>query len=419
MINDFNKENLFIKIILILISLVPFFLLSGPFIADFLLSLISIYTIILIIVKKEWVFIKNPLIYLLTILYLFILFRTFYENFYNADYEIQSNIFYFRFIFFITTISYWIYKFPLIINFLKYTLPFLLFFVIIDGLMQYYIGYNIFGILRRGDRIGGFFGEELILGSYVSRWIPLALALLFFFHFNKKRYLNFVSIFIITAFILIYLTGERAAFIIFCLSLILFFIYFNKLEFSNIISIFLIVLIIFLITLYTQNSHVRMYKTTLDQLGLNSNDKNFFDSSYGKIYFSAYKIFLQQPYIGIGPKNYEKFCEDKKKLDSNLYCVNHPHNYYLQTLTELGASGFLFFIIFYLYLLYCLIKFYKIRRTKKNIIYLSCLISAIISLSPFMPHGSFYNGWLNTIIFFNLGIFNVINIKNLTNTLNE
>ncbi len=411
MINEFNKQNLFTKSILVLISLIPLFLLSGPFIADFLLSLISIFTLILIIVKKDWIFIKNQLIYFLTVFYFFILFRTYFENFYNLNYEIQSNIFYFRFIFFIISVSYWIYNFPIIINFLKYTLPFLLFFVILDGLMQYYIGYDVFGIIRRGDRIGGIFGEELILGSYVSRWIPMALALLFFFNFNSNKYFKFVSIFIFLAFILIYLTGERAAFIIFCLSLILFFLYFNKLQFSNVITFFISIAAIFLITLYSQNSYFRMYKTTIDQLGLNANNKSFFDSSYGKIYSSTYKIFLEQPYLGVGPKNYENFCKEKKELNSNLYCVNHPHNYYLQTLTELGIFGFLLFIIFYIYLLYSLIKFYKFRKISKNIIYLSCLISCIISLSPLIPHGSFYNGWLNTIIFFNLGVFNVINLQ--------
>ena len=49
--------------------------------------------------------------------------------------------------------------------------------LICDGYYQYFNGENILGFKLSGVRVSSFFGDELIMGSYLSRLFPLLFAL--------------------------------------------------------------------------------------------------------------------------------------------------------------------------------------------------------------------------------------------------
>ena len=49
--------------------------------------------------------------------------------------------------------------------------------LVLDGYFQFFTGFNITGLPASGFRISSFFGDELILGSYLSRLFPLLFAL--------------------------------------------------------------------------------------------------------------------------------------------------------------------------------------------------------------------------------------------------
>ena len=45
-------------------------------------------------------------------------------------------------------------------------------------------------------------------------------------------------------------------------------------------------------------------------------------------YLTAYKMFLDSPFIGQGPNMYRKKCSDKKFFIEQSSCTTHPHNFY-------------------------------------------------------------------------------------------
>ena len=93
---------------------------------------------------------------------------------------------------------------------------FTIFIVVFDGYYQFIFEKNLLGFEKyRVDRISGFFKDDLILGSFLSRMLPLFIGLTLFF--NEKLKLSKLNMFIIfltliLTFILIFLTGERASF---------------------------------------------------------------------------------------------------------------------------------------------------------------------------------------------------------------
>ena len=75
---------------------------------------------------------------------------------------------------------------------------------------------------------------------------------------------------------------------------------------------------------------------------------------------------------------------------------NHPHNTYLQLLSETGFLGFLFVIVIWLF---CIFKLF----TDIEFYYKCLLLGLIINLFPFMFTGNFFNGWLSILYFYPLG----------------
>ena len=81
-----------------------------------------------------------------------------------------------------------------------------------DSLFQYLAGKNIIGqeILR--GRISSFFGEELILGGFIMRLIPIFLVYIIINgELSEKKINYFYVVFISLGCLVVYLSGERTS----------------------------------------------------------------------------------------------------------------------------------------------------------------------------------------------------------------
>jgi O-antigen ligase len=62
-------------------------------------------------------------------------------------------------------------------------------------------------------------------------------------------------------------------------------------------------------------------------------------------------MFNKNPIFGIGPNLFRFQCNKPEYKYKTRSCNSHPHNFYAQSLAELGIFGFGFLVIFFLYLL--------------------------------------------------------------------
>ena len=73
------------------------------------------------------------------------------------------------------------------------------------------------------------------------------------------------------------------------------------------------------------------------------------NTNYGDHYKTAFLIFKDYKFTGVGLKNYRIIIYD----ENNKYNFNpstHPHEKHLELLSELGLTGYLPFIIFFIYI---------------------------------------------------------------------
>ena len=178
-------------------------------------------------------------------------------------------------------------------------------------------------------------------------------------------------------------------------------------SFKKIRKIFVIIFLItlVLIPIIDQKIFYRFYNHTSIQLGLKE-ATYVIDNAYPNHYKTAYEIFKDHPILGTGPQTFRKACsyEKYKKFDG---CSTHPHNTFMQLLSETGVLTAILYILIFGFLAFNLLRvfFYK-YVFKKSIFkdyYLILLINYFVMLFPIVPSGNFFNNWMSIIFFLPLG----------------
>ncbi len=404
----------------------PLLLLIGPLFSElFLISVITFFLFFIIKEKKE-IFYRNKFFIFFLIFYISTIYSTLI-NYYNLDLAI-SGIFYFRILLFSFSIWFVLENFDVFNKktILFYNLFFLL--IIFDSLLQFYSGKNLFSYEIVSNRISGFFGEELILGSFLLRILPIFLIFIVMnndLNTNKKN-IYYATIISLACFV-IYLSGERTSFGL----LILYFatLFFMSSYLRKFITIVIIIFLTLSVTLTNfENSNQinpanRMFVKSYNQIigkGAEKHEefkKKFFDKIYvfshdhQGHYMLSYKIFKDHMISGTGPKGFRYLCRNKIYiLENNDGCSTHPHNTYFQILVSNGLIGFFLLIFAFFYI--SKEMFLCRKKMKDKVIYnkkeicKSILISAIfINLWPFIPSGNFFNNWLSMLYFYPVGFY--------------
>ena len=357
-----------------------------------------------------------------------------------------SSIFHFRFTLFAISIVF-------VLNYLKgekninnsnilYIIFFILSFILLDAFTQFFIGKNFFGYeILNYARVSGIFGSELILGSFLIKFLPILLWLIFYSKFKIDKNKYFLIFFFSAYLICIYLSGERTSF-----ALMLFAVVFLVLFVENIKKIFVISFIILIFFALISNTfkigkadpYDRLINKTFNQItnqiftkkdvskDENLNTRSFdeikknivvFSNAHNGHYVLAFKLFKDSPIFGVGPKGFRYHCR-VINYDSDIgICSTHPHNIPIQIISEIGIIGFIFYLCG---MCFAMIKFLTYYKNKKiDFFEKSCFLTASIALFinffPFLPSGNFFNNWISIINYFYIGVYlfsyNKINLK--------
>ena len=387
--------------------LLPIFLISGPFLSDLAISTLAILSLFIL---KEKKYFNNYFFIIFMIFWALILLSSIFSE--DKTLSFKNSIFYFRFCLFSLFVWWILENNKKILKKIYFILLFCFSALILDSFFQYLNGVNLFNIKAVSqDRISSFFGNELKMGGFLMRFFPFLIALSFFF-LQKKKHEKFILpaiIFIVLIQLTIFLSGERAGFILFNFTIILFLVFLNDFKAVRILLFFIYSISILLIVTIDTPFKKRIVNLTLKQTQINQPEKTkyIFSKQYHEHYLSSWKIFKDYPLIGVGPKNFRVKCKDEKYNFSKLTCSTHSHNIPLQLLAETGVFTFLIYLTINMVVWYNLFKslFSKIAKKKiyLNNFQISLLINIAILIWPLSPNGNFFNNWLSIIIYFPVG----------------
>ena len=420
----YNDTDLADKFLIISILFIPLSLAVSIFAADFLASVSGLIFIYLFLKKDLDIFrkIKKEIIFFF-IFYLIILISLLFTKYKTESF--LASFFYFRYFLLSLTIFYLLKKYNFFFKSFYNVILLSIGIVILDSLIQYFFGINILGYkLLKNEQdqlifLSGFFDDEKKLGSYLVRFLPLILSIIYF---NKKKISQKVELLILSLVgIPVFLASERTAFL---LLIIIYLFYFLISEKKLFFISTAVIIFTFLFTFHNVLTEKYIFYT-IKQTGLNTlknpgerpihNDMiRYYSYEHENLSYTGLKAFQKNFLFGTGVKSFYFYCRDTVKLKkyqynenkrgNRLVCSTHPHNTYVQILSEIGIFGFIIVLFIFAKILFINLKI-LFNKNRNNLIksYFFINLSIIINIMPLIPSGSFFNNWISLMIFFPIG----------------
>tara|TARA_B100000795_G_scaffold253506_1_gene223742 strand:- start:653 stop:1093 length:441 start_codon:yes stop_codon:yes gene_type:complete len=115
-------------------------------------------------------------------------------------------------------------------------------------------------------------------------------------------------------------------------------------------------------------------------------------------------MFKDKPILGHGPNLFRIKCADPKYNVPKWGCSTHPHNTYLQLLSEIGLIGTFpillsFFIVSYFYIRQLYIQWFTYKKSILNDYQICLLASITITIFPLTTSLNFFNNWISILYY--------------------
>ena len=392
---------------LIISSIIPFLIL-GPFFPDLIISISALFFLFHILKNNDFYYLnKKPFLIFLFFCLTSIIISLEADN---ISLSIKSSLFYFRIGLFSCFIWYLIEKDKNILTYFYYSLILCFSILVVDGYFQYFTGTNMVGLKLLENRVSSFFGDELIMGSYLSRLFPLLFAL-FLVKKKFKFEIYFIGLLFILVDVLIFMSGERSAFFYLNLSTVFIIILIKEYQKFRLITFIIAIVCISILSLNSSKLGDRMFKEPAKNMGLikSSEKPTIFTPQHDSLIRTAFNMYKDKPLLGHGPKMFRILCKNEKYATGITPCMTHPHNFYIQLLAETGIIGFLFLFSTLIYVISAAliqIKSIILKQKRPFTDYQICLLAGmLITVWPFSPNGNFFNNWLMIVYSLPVGFY--------------
>ena len=391
--------------------ILPLLLIFSRSLADITIVFVSILFIYYSYKEIGWEWIKEKW-------FLFAVFFSIYCMTVNSFYSVNSfesfaySFFFLRWPIFSMALSYWILSdFKSLNKFLK-SLSFILLFLIFDTWWQFFFGLDIFGLetFSSLNRLTGPLNGPHV-GTWISKLILIPpLILVLYGNTKLKEYQNYFiyGFFIISTllFLTVFITGERMALLLSTASILIFFIglVLNK-SFTYKLTFILSILSIFIVLTFAYS-----FPSTTQRAFFSTINKIIYwkSSDYGLVWQSAYDVWMQSPFFGVGLHKYREACENLGYYGTSYLepigsgvCF-HPHNISLQLLSETGIVGFILF-----YSMVTILTFSSLKVFLRKKLWIPFAIFFNILFSCFLPIASstsFFSNKYGAIIWLLIGV---------------
>ena len=404
------NKNLLNYFLIYLVIFFPISILAGPAISLSVVLLISLSSIYILFLDKKLSLELNDkfTVYTLTIIYLYLIFNNLISI--DKNIGVERNFGFFRYILLFIVLNYLFIEInDKVKSFIFYFWIFIFVVVLFDIIYEFSFKENILGFISPDKkRIVSFFKDELVVGSFINGFFFILFGFLIDKKFKSRNYKIIVIIlFLLFTLVAIIFTGERSNTIKFFLGLLILFSFEKKINKIFKLSFLVLFLLILIIAVFNSTRLKHRYDNNLIQK-IDSSEK-INEYIYLKLYKTGLKVFKEYPYFGVGNKNFRVVsCNKEYIADKNLLCNSHPHQIYIELLSEHGLFGTTILLSLLYFLIFRLIAQKKISL---NSIQIGAFSFLIMNFIPVLPSGSFFSDFNSNFFWLNLSIMYAVSLK--------
>jgi hypothetical protein len=229
------------------------------------------------------------------------------------------------------------------IIFFSFLFSYLILFI--DSIIQIKTGQNILGYPIVNNRIASLFGDKLVMGSYVSRTLPILLAISYLVNLYQVKFLRALLIFLAGG--LVFFSAERISLFYFFMTVLLYLLLLPNKKIFFLYIIFLTILFS-LLSFFKPSTIDRVLKHTLSQL--DEKKGSWFSERHEMHFVTAYRMFLQNKFLGHGIKSFRYLCDQEPYSTRDLIEKNNRNyspidGYYYLKINFVDNRSFVYYVL--------------------------------------------------------------------------
>lgn len=389
---------------ILLTAFVPIALVLGRAVADIAVSAVAILFLADCVSRRDWSWVKNGWAKAALAFWVYTIVRSAFIDTPTAAIGWKESFVWIRYILFAASLSPWTLADKRGRSWLLKSCVAAVAFLSADGIIQYIFGRDIIGNEPRNDRLTGIYNRPIFGMTIANLFAPAIFWLL------DRAYIYKGAVLAAACLAVVFLSGDRMGFyytaivtLIWVVAVFGVFILGGRKggiqwkQLAGTLCLFLSLgaAIMFLsphVALRdVQSPTQRQFESTL------STAKELAESPYGKVWRSAWNIAKEYPLFGVGMHQFRYVCPDTRfgppesSQDAFPRCYTHPHNAYLEVLSEQGIVGFLFFIAFIVIVARSLIL--RLLSPHADLMLLGMSAMLTVRLMPFFISTAFFNNW--------------------------
>ncbi len=383
-----------------LLLFMPIAMVAGRSLLDITFTSLGLLYVAHCITNRDWSLFKPTWVKLALGIWAYLLIRSIFSI--DIANNIDRGVFFGRFILGALAIEWVFMQHQDSAKRLFQVLAAMVFFIIFDIYVQYFVGQDVFGHLPVNDRLTGPFSDVRVGSVLLMMVFPVICWLLTKQCFKQRPIMSQLLglVFALLVIGAIFVTGERMVLILGVFGLLVASAVLpnqKKIGLLLIAGLMLFVAAMNVISPKIVERQIHSSQTVIAQ---------FKDSQYGQIWRNAIKVGMQHPLVGVGPKNFRKVCPSLPLLEIHDFpireqCNLHTHNIYLEWFAETGLIGLALFITLVALWMNTFIQ--AIKRNRNDAVMIGFFVFAIVSLCPIKTSASFFTNSVALPFWFMLG----------------
>lgn len=379
----------------------PALLIVGQAAGDIALSVIAVLFLVRSALTGEWHWLAEPwvLVGLVVWIYLMMNAGLVADDVAAANSRAQP---FGRFIVFGAALQFWLFLKVTVRRGFLIVLGVVIAFVVVDCLIQFVTGEDLFGRPYRDARLTGPFDEK-VPGGFLARMSLPLVAIAFAWAATSRDRTRMVGVVAATVLLALTIafTGERAALVMYGFGLVLLFLFLpgarRPLFVTGMAGLALLVVAV---TVHPTLSQRLVGHTTHDLT-------NFWERRIGDLVARGYQVFEEQPLFGVGLKNFRDECardDFQPRGRPETRCYTHPHQIWNEWLAETGLVGFTGFVLLQVSWIVAIVAGLRRLQGYDYALALGAALAIVVFLWPLRTSMSFFTNWIGAMLWPMIGL---------------